>query len=99
MTNVFRTLLKNFSNSLYSYFMQWKLEVGRHNDMMKRVKMLILRHYKSQLNEGFVRWKRHGDLTRFYDMSVLVEQGGEDALARQKEVFSMQHMLDDDDKR
>ena len=82
MTNVFRTLLKNFSNSLYSYFMQWKLEVGRNNDMMKRVKMLIIRNYKSQLNEGFVRWKRRGDLSRLYEMSLLVEQGGEDALAR-----------------
>ena len=76
MTNVFRTLLKNFSNSLYSYFMQWKLECGRHNDMLKRVKMLILRHYKGQLNAGFVRWKRQGDLTKFYDMSILVEQSG-----------------------
>ncbi len=79
MTNVFRTLLKNFSNSLYSYFMQWKLEVSRHHDMMKRIKMLMIRAYKNKLGEAYVIWRRRGDMSRIYDMTIMVEKLGEEA--------------------
>lgn len=99
MTNVFRTLLKNFSNSLYSYFMQWKLEVGRYNDMMKRVKMLMIRSYKNKIGEAFVNWKRRGDMTRLYDMTIMVEKLGEEAHEKEKDKFSIQNMLTEDNKR
>ena len=99
MRNVFRTLLKNFSNSLYSYFMQWKLECGRYNDMMKRIKMLMIRAYKNKLGEAFVVWRRRGDMSRIYDMTIMVEKLGDEAIEKEKHKFSITNELNEDNKR
>ena len=93
LTAVFHTLVKNFSNSLFSYFAQWRLETEHYKDMMQRVKMITIRSYKTQLTAAFSLWKRKSDKSRIADMTLAVDISAEDALKKQRDVFDQQHSL------
>ncbi len=80
--NVFRTLVKNFSNTLFSYFLKWRLEGLHHNEMMQRVKMLTIRSYKNQLASGFGLWKRKADRSRLMDITLALDMSTEEGLQK-----------------
>ena len=66
---------------------------------MVRLKLQVLRCYKGLLFSALTRWKRKNDHSKVADMTMAVEMSADDALQKQRTVFSVQHELEDDDER